>query len=566
LRELTKGFRFFLGTSLAAALVALAPESLPAAVAPTFLHTQGQDIVNEQGEKILLRGVGLGNWLLPEGYMWKFGAKGDRPRTIEKLVDDLIGPENGKQFWSKYREYYITEADIQSVAALGFNSVRPALNSRLFLSESGMPTGTEEGFRLLDNLVAWSKAHGIYVILDLHGAPGGQTGQNIDDSANNQPELFMEAKYQDQLVALWQAIARRYKDEPSVAGYDLLNEPLPEQTGAAKKYKAQLEPLYKRVTKAIREIDAKHMIILEGADWSNDWSVFSAPFDKNLVYQFHYYCWGNPPVIWSIQHFLNDRNRFHAPVWVGETGEKDSTIYWATTEYFEANNIGWSFWPWKKMDTRNTPYSIKLPAQWAAVAAYSRDGEKPSREIAQQAFDELLVNIRLENCVFFPDVVNAMLRRAPVRIEGENFGQDGLNKSYFVQDPNRLSKYYRLSEPVAVAARETASRFESEQSINLNAKEWTAYTVGNESPKDYQITIKVKATGASAEAELISGSQVRPVPITQNTWQEIKLDAISLSRGSNRLKFLMIRGTADLDWVQLNPAENIRRAAGAPLP
>ena len=393
--------------------------------APTFLHTQGQDIVNEQGEKILLRGVGLGNWMLPEGYMWKFGAKGDRPRKIEKLVNDLIGPENGKRFWSEFREHYITEADIQRVAELGFNSVRPALNSRLFLSESGALTGTEEGFLLLDNLVAWSKAHGIYVIIDLHGAPGGQTGQNIDDSPNNQPELFMETKYQDQLVALWQAIARRYKDEPTVAGYDLLNEPLPEQTGAAKKYKAQLEPLYKRVTKAIREIDPKHMIILEGADWSNDWSVFSAPFDKNLVYQFHYYCWANPPVLTSIQRFLDDRERFNAPVWVGEIGEKENAVHWATTEYLEANNIGWSFWPWKKMDTRNTPYSIKLPAQWAAVAAYSRDGEKPSREIAQQAFDELLVNIRLENCVFFPDVVNAMLRRAPGRIEGENFGRTG---------------------------------------------------------------------------------------------------------------------------------------------
>jgi endoglucanase len=556
-RELTKGFRFLLRPLLAAALVALAPKSLPAAAA--FLHTQGQDIVNERGEKIMLRGVGLGNWILPEGYMWKFGGQGDRPRKIEKLVNDLIGPENGKRFWSEFRKHYITEADIQRVAGLGYNSVRPALNSRLFLSESGTPTGTEEGFRLLDNLVAWSEAHGIYVIIDLHGAPGGQTGQNIDDSANNQPELFIETKYQDQLVALWQAIARRYKDEPTVAGYDLLNEPLPEQTGAAKKFKAQLEPLYKRVTKAIREIDSKHMIILEGADWSNDWSVFSEPFDKNLVYQFHYYCWDNPPVLRNIQPFLDYRDRFNAPVWVGETGEKNNPIYWATTEYLEANNIGWSFWPWKKMDTRNTPYSLKLPAQWAAVAAYSRGGEKPSREIAQQAFDELLVNIRLENCVFFPDVVNAMLRRAPVRIEGENYGQDGLNKSYFVHDTNRLSKYYRLSEPVAITSRET-NRQQSDQYVSLNAKEWTAYTIASEFPKDYQLTIKVKAVDAPAEAQLISGNQVRQVTITQNTWQEIKLDAITLVQRTNRLRWLVTSGVADLDWIELSPAEKSQQA------
>ena len=551
--ELTKGLRFSLCRQLAAALGVFALQTLPTAAGTTFLHTQDQDIVNEQGEKILLRGVGLGNWMLPEGYMWKFGREGDRPRKIEKLVDDLIGPEKAKQFWTEFRNQYITEADIQRIAGLGFNSVRPALNSRLFLSESGEATGNEEGFRLLDNLVKWCKASGIYVIIDLHGAPGGQTGRNIDDSENDLPELFMETKYQDQLVALWEAIARRYKDEPAVAGYDLLNEPLPEQTGAAEKFKAQLEPLYKRVTTAIRKIDQKHMIILEGADWSNDWSVFSKPFDKNLVYQFHYYCWGNPPVLTSIQHFLDDRERFNAPVWVGEMGEKDNSLYWATTEYLEANNIGWSFWPWKKMDTENTPCSIKLPAHWDAIAAYSRGEEKPSHEIARQAFDELLVNIRLKNCVFFPDVVNAMLRRAPGRIEGENYGQDGFNRSYFVHDTNRLSKCYRLSEPVAITSRETLINKHSDQNITLNAKEWTAYTITSDSRKDYQVTIKIKAVDAPAEAQLISGNQVRQLKIAQNTCQEIKLDAIRLNRGMNRLKFLVSSGVADLDWIELSP-------------
>src|ERR1022692_5208920 len=77
---------------------------------------------------LLLRGVGLANWMLPEGYMWKFGPQGDRPRKIEKLVDDLIGPEQGKQFWTEFRQHYITEVDIQRIAELGYNSVRPALN------------------------------------------------------------------------------------------------------------------------------------------------------------------------------------------------------------------------------------------------------------------------------------------------------------------------------------------------------------------------------------------------------------------------------------------------------
>jgi endoglucanase len=539
----------------------LCVSTLSGATAPlTFLHTQGHDIVNERGEKVLLRGVGLGNWMLPEGYMWKFGDQGDRPRRIEKLVSELIGPESASRFWTEFRQHYIAEADIRRIAELGFNSVRPALNSRLFLSPDGIPTGKEEGFQLLDNLVAWSRAHGVYVIIDMHGAPGGQTGQNIDDSANDQPELFMEKKYQDQLVALWTAIARRYKDEPTVAGYDLLNEPLPERTGAAKMYKAQVEPLYQRLTQAIREIDTKHMIILEGVDWSNDWSVFTKPFDPNLVYQFHYYCWDNPPVVKSIQKFLDDRARLNAPVWVGETGEKDNAIYWATTEYFEANNIGWSFWPWKKMDTANTPYSIKLPAQWSAIAGYSRGDAKPSRGVAQQAFDELLVNIRLPNCAFNPDVVNAMLRRAPGRIEAENFGQAGWKLSYFVQDTNCLSKYYRKSEPVAITARE-ATRRQSDQYVTLHATEWTAYSIGSQSGRSYQVTLKVRAPDGPAEAQFISGDQIRQVKISEKVWKEAKLDPINLAEGTNRLRWLGTQGMVELDWIELSPTPASGQAA-----
>ncbi len=534
---------------------------LHADAAPTFLHTQGQDIINESGEKILLRGVGLGNWMLPEGYMWKFGNGGDRPRKIEKIVSDLIGPENAKKFWMEFRRSYVTEADVQRIAQLGYNSVRPALNSRLFLSETDPPVPLQEGFALLDNLIAWCKAQGVYVILDMHAAPGGQTGQNIDDSANDQPELFQQVKYQDQLVELWKIIAGRYEDEPTVAGYDLLNEPLPERTGAAKVHKAQLEPLYQRVAKAIREVDAKHIIILEGVDWANDWSVFSKPFDKNLVYQFHYYCWDNPARLKSIQAYLDYRKRFNTPVWVGETGERDNTIYWATTEYFEANNIGWSFWPWKKMDTQNTPFSVKPPANWEAVAAYSRNGEKPSPEIARKAFDELLRNIRLENCVFYPAVVNAMLRQAPARIEAENFGQGGPGKAYQVNDLKYRSAFYRQSEPVSISSR-GGNRRQSDQYITLRATEWAAYTINSRAPKDYEVSVRAKAATTPAEIQLSVGDQVRTVALSQNDWSEVKIGTFALAQGQNRLKLQVKTGAADMDWLEVNLAKDNQQSAG----
>ena len=280
--------------SFALALLFLALTPLCRAETTNFLRAQGEDIVDDRGQKFLPRGLGLGNWTLPEGYMWRFGNQGDRPRRIEKIVSDLIGPGPAAQFWTQYRRQYITENDIARLAELGFNIVRPSLNFRLFMTEGDNPAPVAEGFDLMDHLIRWCKKDGVYVILDMHAAPGGQTGANIDDSANDQPELFIDKRNQDRLVDLWAKIAARYKDEPAVAAYDLLNEPLPEGTGAAPKYKAQLEPLYERVTHAIRAVDPRHIITLEGANWANDWSMFSNPFDSNLLYQFHYYCWDRP--------------------------------------------------------------------------------------------------------------------------------------------------------------------------------------------------------------------------------------------------------------------------------
>jgi Cellulase (glycosyl hydrolase family 5) len=517
-----------------------------------FLHTEGQNIVNESGQKIRLRGLGLGNWLLPEGYMWKFGKGGDRPRRIEKIVSDLIGPENAARFWREYRSNYITEADIRRIAELGFNSVRPALNARLFLTEGKHPRYVRAGFATLDNLVGWCRKYGVYVIIDMHAAPGGQTGANIDDSRNDEPELFSRPENQERLVHLWTKIASRYKDEPTVAGYDLLNEPLPERTGAAAKYKSQLEPLYRRVTKAIRQVDTRHLIIVEGANWANDWSAFTKPFDPNLVYQFHYYCWNHPDHLNDISGYLRYRDKFNAPVWVGETGEKDKPIYWATTDYFEANNIGWAFWPWKKMDARNAPYSYRPPENWDEIAAYSRGGGKPSAGVAQEAFNQLLRNIRLQNCQYFPDVVNSILRRVPGKVEAENYGHGGLNVSYYLENCSQKSKYYRPSEPVPIELiRSAGNRWNSQQAIRLGSGEWTAYTVGSRRSREFRVSVRAEAARLPAAFDLSINGQGQEVKIDgRKAWRELNLQPVTLSKGANRVKLRVLSGTVNFDWMR----------------
>ena len=519
----------------------------------SFLHTSGQDIVNASGKKIYLKGVGLGNWLLPEGYMWKFGEQGDRPRKIEKVIADLIGQEKAIQFWKSFRQNYITEADIKRIAELGFNAVRPALNARLFLTEGENPVYIKEGFQLIDSLISWCKKYKLYVIIDMHAAPGGQTGANIDDSPNDIPELFIDKKFEDRLVDLWMKIVQRYKDEPTVAAYDLLNEPLPIGTGSADKYKHLLVPIYKRITSEIRKVDQKHMITLEGFDWANDWSLFDKPFDKNVFYQFHYYCWGRPDNLNGIEGYLKKRKELNTPVWVGETGEKGNAIYWASSQLFAANNIGFSFWPWKKMDTKNTPYSIKKPNHWDLISGYTKGGPKPDGTVAENILNEFLENIKIANCDYFEDVCNAILTRVPAKIEAENYGQEGFKHAYFVRDTLHRSTYYRKNEPVNIVLdSKDKNQLWSEQSIELQQSEWVVYNFESVANRKYQLTMRAAAGNSPAQMIILINNKKVAFTVSNTELSEVTVGDFYLNKGANKVKIIVKSRLLKIDWIKFN--------------
>src|ERR1700741_228384 len=166
-----------------------------------FAHTDHKQIVDSSGKPLLVRATNLGNWLVPEGYMWLFQGGPQSPSEIRALVLELLGPEGAASFWQKYRENYITRDDIAFLHRAGFNTIRVPLHYNLFEANDA------EGFKLLDRLVAWSRAEKLYVILDLHAAPGRQTGANIDDSAGY-PWLYDIPQEQEHLMAICRRRAR----------------------------------------------------------------------------------------------------------------------------------------------------------------------------------------------------------------------------------------------------------------------------------------------------------------------------------------------------------------------
>jgi len=193
---------------------------LPPQASAQFAHTDHKQIADAAGKPLLIRATNLGNWLVPEGYMWLFEGGPQSPSEIRALVLELLGPEGSAAFWQKYRENYVTRDDLALLHRAGFNAIRVPLHYSLFETEGA------EGFKLLDQLIAWSRAENLYVILDLHAAPGGQTGANIDDGPGY-PWLYQSPQEQEHLIAIWSRLATHYRDEPAVLGYDLLNEPIP---------------------------------------------------------------------------------------------------------------------------------------------------------------------------------------------------------------------------------------------------------------------------------------------------------------------------------------------------
>jgi len=409
----------------AAVLVAALPLGLRAQAGAGYVHTEGAKLVDGSGRELKLRGTNLGNWLEPEGYMFLFNGKDQptAPREIEEYFDELIGPAQADAFWHQYRENYITKADLDLLKSTGINSVRIPMHYKFFTAVN------EEGFRLLDRVIGWAKEDGIYVILDMHQAPGGQTGTNIDDSYGY-PWLYDSPDSQGELIAIWKRIAERYADNSTVLGYDLLNEPIP-HFPELQKYNSQLEPIYRRVTAAIREVDQHHVIILGGAQWDTNFHVFGPPFDRNVMYQLHLYEFGAP---WNaetaaktekqLQQYIDFRAKYHVPIWLGESGENDDAWVQGFRTMLEKHDIGWCFWPYKKMKAESSFVAFTPPEHWDAIVKYASErhgvGEaeqqlklRPSQADATAAFRELLENVKLAKCRVNSGYLRALGLTAP---------------------------------------------------------------------------------------------------------------------------------------------------------
>ena len=416
-----------------------------------WLKTSGQILVNERGDEVLLRGLGVANWLNPEGFLFggaPFGGvmgrfaracEFDRGRTMDQFVSELCGPTYQKKFWKQWVENYFTEADIKRMKEQGFNSVRFPLDARLMLEEEPGYHFIEEHFEMLEHYLDLCEKYGLYVILDMHAACVGQSAISCDNGVDNQPHLFLDEEGADRTIRLWEEIAERWADRWIIAGYDLLNEPiaLPEFDYLIPDLKA----FYDRLIQAIRKIDSKHILFVQGNRFAGRLDIFDHDYDPeyhNWAICVHIYeAWPDLALFGPI---LAKREEWNVPVWIGETGgsgpgDSETGSAWMATafEMMMEYHISYNIWCTKALEGVDAAasYSFKgsNPEGWQQIIDYCGKGTgKPGYEKSIRIFDELLENLKLENCMEQKTRVAAMLRRPGIVVPACGYDVDGEHK------------------------------------------------------------------------------------------------------------------------------------------
>jgi endoglucanase len=368
-----------------------------------LLTVNGKEIINTTNNKeVVLNAMNFGNWMVMEGYMMNSSDQAPDQHTWKQKLTTLIGSQNTSLFYDTWLKNHVTHKDINQIKAWGFNAVRIPVHYEYFVNKGAGIIWNDQGFILLDSIIAWCSAEGIYAVLDLHAAPGGQSDNAISDYDNTKPSLWESESNKTKTVELWKRISERYKNEPWVAGYDLINEPawnLPNGT--------DLLNIYQRITNAIRNNGDNHIIFIEGNWYSNDYTGLTPAWDDNMVYVFHKY-WSDASNI-DIKWITDFREAQNRPIWCGEHGENSNDHFTKIVETFNENKIGFSWWPMKKFESINCFSNAKFPPGYSDLLNYL-GGTNPNLN-PDNAFNTLIQlaeNVKIENCKIQIEVLRSI--------------------------------------------------------------------------------------------------------------------------------------------------------------
>jgi hypothetical protein len=286
------------------------------------LHADGSHIVDSTGKPVILRGCNTGNWLMLEAWMLRWDIADQQ--TLIATLSDRFGADEAQKLMDCYRDGYMTPRDFANIKTFNFNLVRVPFDSRLLMDPAG--NMKPDAFHWLDRAVDFAEDAGIYVILDMHGVPGGQSTDHCTGE-RNQNHLWTTPEDQQQMASLWTRIAEHFKGRSAVVAFDLMNEPY----GTFKDdMRPNLRELMPRICSAVRSADEDRLVIFpnsrdHGIQFYGDLKSTGL---KNFGFTDHYYAglFGSPPTVEShakmFAHRIPDEAKYlatqNAPMLIGE--------------------------------------------------------------------------------------------------------------------------------------------------------------------------------------------------------------------------------------------------------
>jgi len=380
----------------------------------TGLRVNGTKIVNSQNVEFIPQGFGVGEWTNTEAYMiewpdgdgkylWYYGYT-----RIQNYTTNMMGNSSATLYWQQWQANIINENDVERWHSWGVNTIRFSINHHWLSPSNGV--FLQSGWDWIDNFISWCKKNSIYVILCMHAAPGGQNPELMSDTTDGTPHLWTDADtYQPWTLSIWSAIAKRYANETTVAGYDLLDEPLLSEndptTGGD-----QVRAFYVKATSQIRAVDTHHIIFACGTAWCGSTEGMQSilpPWDNNMVMVFHKYWDTNDKA--SINGYLNIRDKYNIPLWNGETGESDNSWASGMAQLLAQYNIGWSWWTYKKINQDTQPCNLPEPPNYNEILRYVQGvGSQPSEKDAQTILLAMSGNSTTSKCTWNNGLLTAL--------------------------------------------------------------------------------------------------------------------------------------------------------------
>jgi len=350
-------------------------------------------------------------------------------------------------------------------------------------------------------------------------------------------------------------------DEQWVAGYDLINEPnwnLPGGTA--------LREIYEDIIEEVRSVDDRHIVFIEGNWFANDFTGLTPPWVDNFVYAPHKYWSVNDEA--SMKFALDLREQYNVPLYLGESGENSNVWFRDAIRLFEDLDIGWAWWPMKKVESIAGPYQTGKSASYQALLDYwEGNATLPSIATARITLMQLAEDLKTENLTFHPDVIDAMFRQVysdetlpytdnniPGVIHATDYDMGVVGEAY---DDAEVANYQVSSGNFSAwnsgwSYRNDGVDIEkSSDNINSNgfnvgfmdAGEWMQYEVEVEETAVYDIRVRA-ASGDSGGAFhfSIDGADVTEVVETNGTgdwqnWQTVTVEDVILEAGNHKLRW-----------------------------